>query len=129
MLCGLLLGPLAGAADPLLWTRTNPVPLLWALALVLMTLGLRGATPGKRWMKLRVAGHGCLACRELRRMGWALAFGLEALLHGLAAPPLTTALLLLGLALLGAQILWPLLARHGDFPHNRATGLRIAPTA
>lgn len=111
-----------------LWSQTNPVPLLWALCVVLMSLGLQGRTPGKRWMKLSVTGPGCLTCREIRRMGWALALGFEALLHGLVPAPVSTGLLTLGLALLGWQILWPALRAAPDFPHNRATGIHVAPS-
>ncbi len=125
MLTGLVLTPLITLADPQVWTRTNPVPLLWALLLVLMTLGLQGVTPGKRWLKLRLEGQGCLICRELRRLGWALALGLEALLYGLVAAPLTSALLALGVILLAVQIVWPVLTRAPEFPHNRATDLQV----
>ncbi len=133
LLCALLLTPLATLADPDIWTRTNPVPLFWALVLILMSLALQGATPGKRWMKLVLVDAGpepgCLTCRELRRLGWALALGLEALLHGLVPAPLTTGLLALGLGLLGWHFLWPALSGAADFPHNAATRVQIAQRA
>ena len=129
MVTSLLLTPLATLADPEIWTLTNPVPLLWALTLIFLSLGLRGATPGKRWMKLDVTGAGCLICREIRRMSWALVLGLDALMHGFLTPQISTALLALGLGLLGWLIVWPILTRAADFPHNDATQISVARRA
>ena len=129
MLAGLVLTPFVYLGDDRLWLYTDPIPLLWSLIMICMALGSQGMTPGKRWAKLVVfdtgSGNGCLTCRELRRLGWAIAFGLSALVSGLGPDFLALGCALFALAHLGVLILWPALRGASDFPHNLATGLAV----
>ena len=125
MISGILLTPLVALSDPAVWRVINPVPLLWALCFIFTALLTRGATPGKRWLKLHLAGTGCLICREIRRMGWALMLGLAALLPDSA--PATAAPILngIGLGLLLWALAHPFVTKARDWPHNTATDFTV----
>lgn len=128
MLTGLVMTPLVSLADPHVWTQITPAPLIWALCLTLIPLLTGGASPGKRWLKLRLTGTGCLICRELRRSGWALILG-AALLAPQALPyGVADALrgIAIGLAIWGG--LFPIALRRPDFPHNTATDFQVSHT-
>lgn len=122
---GVLALPILSFADPEVWQIFNPVPLTWALVMIVLSLLNVGTTPGKRWTGLVVTGGGCLICREIRRIGWALVLGLQQLAFSVLTRETNLALQLIALALLLWLILKPILTRAEDFPHNLQTGFRV----
>ena len=121
----LILTPFARLADPIIWQRFDPIPLLWALLFVFLSIIWQGNTPGKKWLKLHVAGTGCIICRELRRSGWFLVIGAAQLLESVTFDWLG----FVGMACAGLWILWlfdgPVLRKSSEFPHNSATGFHV----
>jgi len=123
--CAVLLMPFASLVDARLWATLRPVPLLWATVFMGLGIAWQGNTPGKTWLKLRVTGHGCMACRELRRSGWLVLLGVSQL-FGTAAPDWVTMGAAFAAAVwLALLILWPALRRAPEFPHNTATGYTV----
>lgn len=124
MLTGIAISPILAFAPPDFWTRTNPIPLIWALCLIFMGLLNRGNTPGKRWLGLRVMGDGCIICREIRRGIWLLVWAVAALLF-----QDMTMHAALG-ALIGVAIAYGQSLRSGaaEFGHNARTGFHVERT-
>jgi len=102
-------------------------------------LGQRKGTPGKRLLGIIVAGHGCLACRELRRFGPVVVLqfmvifveilAVEGLLdfNALTVGAAVVASTLLGLGL-GWYYIWPFLRWTGAHRWDRATGFTVTRT-
>ena len=107
------------------WQGANPVPLCWALAFVFLALLRNGDTPGKRWARLSLVGHGCLACRELRRMGWAIILGCAALLEPFLSSGALVGLQATSVLIFAASYLVPAIMHAADFSHNSATGFSV----
>ncbi len=124
--CAVLLMPFASLVDPRLWATVQPVPLLWAAMLLLLSLIWRGNTPGKKWAKLRLVGAGCFACREVRRLGWAVLFGLAQFLSALVPAAVTGSLVVLAAVWCCVSLIWPILRSAPEFPHNTETGFSVA---
>lgn len=111
------------------------VPLLLLIASA-MFIARTGWTPGKRVAGLRVQGEGCAICRELRRLGVFVVFGLGALVLSMA-PMLPAEILAAApawmfvaggiaiLAVFGALYVWPMIRWRGAMPYDRATGFEV----
>ncbi len=123
----LILTPVANLAEPSLWRVLDPVWLLWAFILILLSVLWNGTTPGKRWCRLKVTGSGCIICRELRRSGWMLVLGLGELIEDATAfEGIGTVALATALIWIGAFLITPWQRGDADFPHNSATGFDVS---
>lgn len=125
MLTGIVLWPIWSVTDPDAWRVFNPVPLLWALCLVFLGIFARGATPGKRWTGLDVAGDGCLTCREVRRVMWAIIAGLAEVLRFTISADVYMFLMLLAAGVVLFSYGLPLVQRAQEFAHNTTTGFEV----
>ena len=104
------------------------VPLIWMIgAIAFQTRNHR--TPGKALAGLKLTGQGCLACRELRRLGPILAIGglgwATAFLNAPSSLMTSGAITLF----LTWYYLWPLARWTGAHRWDAATGLTVTKAA